>query len=553
MGNNSSHHTFHSPTKPTNSLVTPLLTDLYQITMAYGYWKTNRHNDHAVFELFFRKNPFQGEYTVFAGIDECLKHLSDFRFTREDIEYLKSVPALQRCEPEFFYYLSILDCKTAGLTVKAMKPGTIVFPKEPLLVISGPLLLAQLLETTFLNLVNFPSLIATNASRMVIAARGQYGDKTIHGKVPKLAEFGLRRAQGPDGGFSASKYSILGGFDATANVIAGQLLNVPITGTHAHAFVMSYKSLDEVNRLTVKSLKTDQDVNLLEIVLKYRDINAWTHTNDGELAAFLAYGVAFPDGFLCLVDTYDTLQSGVKNFILVALALYECGYKARGIRLDSGDLASLSLSCREMFDQAAKKFSVDFLRHVDIVASNDLNEEVIHQLNKQGHSITLYGIGTNLVTCQAQPALGCVYKLVELNGIPRIKLSNDIVKVLIPGEKRVFRLFDEKGTPQMDLMMVHDEDVPPVGISVSYVNPFGNGKSDEIIPHEVQELLQVVWDRHGSVDIPSLDESRKNCLESIKKFPSNLFKVQKPNPYPVNVSLKLYDELQSLWQSSLQN
>lgn len=553
MGNDSSHHAFHSPTKPTNSLVTPLLTDLYQITMAYGYWKTNRHNDHAVFELFFRKNPFQGEYTVFAGIDECLKHLSDFRFSREDIEYLKSVPALQRCEPEFFFYLSILNCKSAGLTVKAMKPGTIVFPREPLLVISGPLLLAQLLESTFLNLVNFPSLIATNASRMVIAARGQYGDKQINGKIPKLAEFGLRRAQGPDGGFSASKYSILGGFDATANVIAGQLLNVPVTGTHAHAFVMSYRSLDEVSRLTVRSLKTDNDVNLLEIVLKYRDLTAWTHTNDGELAAFLAYGVAFPDGFLCLVDTYDTCESGVKNFILVALALYECGYKARGIRLDSGDLASLSLSCRKIFNETAKKFSADFFRHVDIVASNDLNEEVIHQLNKQGHSITMFGIGTNLVTCQAQPALGCVYKLVELNGIPRIKLSNDVAKVLIPGEKRIFRLFDDNGTPRMDLLMAHDEDAPQMGTSVSYVNPFGNGNPDTVTPHEVQELLQVVWDRHGSVDIPSLDESRKTCLDNIKHFPSSLFSVQKAKAYPVNVSIKLYDELQSLWQSSLQN
>lgn len=553
MGNDSSHHAFHSPTKPTNSLVTPLLTDLYQITMAYGYWKTNRHNDHAVFELFFRKNPFQGEYTVFAGIDECLKYLSDFRFSREDIDYLKSVPALQRCEPEFFYYLSILDCKSSGLTIKAMKPGTLVFPREPLLVISGPLLLAQLLETTFLNLVNFPSLIATNASRMVIATRGQYGDKRINGKIPKLAEFGLRRAQGPDGGFSASKYSILGGFDATANVIAGQLLNVPITGTHAHAFVMSYSNLDEVSRLTVKSLKNGQDINLLDNVLKYRNVTSWTHTNDGELAAFLAYGVAFPDGFLCLVDTYDTLESGVKNFILVALALHECGYNAKGIRLDSGDLASLSLSCRKMFNEIAEKFSLDFFRHLDIVASNDLNEEVIHQLNKQGHSITLFGIGTNLVTCQAQPALGCVYKLVEINGIPRIKLSNDIVKVLIPGEKKIFRFFNGNGTPQMDLMMAHDENAPQVGTTVSYVNPFGNGNADEIIPHEVEELLHVVWDRHGSKDIPSLDESRTTCLDEIKKFPSNIFNIQNAEPYPVNVSLKLYDELQSLWQSNLQH
>lgn len=557
MGNDSSksfHPIFKPPASPTNTLVTPLLTDLYQITMAYGYWKTNRHNDHAVFELFFRKNPFQGKYTVFAGLDECLKYLSSFRFQREDIEYLKTVPALQHCEPEFFYFLTTLNCRTAGVTVQAMKSGSFVFPREPLLVVSGPLLLVQLLETTLLNLVNYPSLVATNANRMVVAARGQHGDKTIQGKIPKLAEFGLRRAQGPDGGFSASKYSILGGFDSTSNVIAGQLLNVPITGTHAHAFVMSYKTLEEVSHLKIKSLKTGNHVSVLDIVLKYRDLNGWNDTNDGELAAFLAYGVAFPNGFLCLVDTYDTLGSGVKNFILVALALHECGYDAKGIRLDSGDLATLSLASRDMFHETSKKYSIDLFNHLDIVASNDLDEESIHKLNRKGHGITVYGIGTNLVTCLAQPALGCVYKLVEMNGTPRIKLSNDIVKVLIPGRKSIYRLFDENGTPSMDLMMSHDEDAPQAGKPVSFITTFSNETAiTSITPCSVEEMLHLVFDRNGSIEIPKLEDCKKTCMNNVKVFPSSLFNAAErtsSTPFPVNLSVKLHKTLMSLWNES---
>ena len=221
---------------PTNSLVTALLTDLYQITMAYAYWKTNRQNEHAVFELFFRKNPFGGTYTIFCGIDEVVKFVSHFRFTSDEIEYLKTVPSLSQCEPEFFDYLSKVDC--SQVTVESVAQGSVVFPRTPLLIVTGPLLITQLLETTLLNLVNFPSLVATNASRMVTAARGQFSDKLINGKTPTCVEFGLRRAQGPDGGYTASKYCMIGGFDAVANVQAGKLLGVPIAGTHAHSFVM---------------------------------------------------------------------------------------------------------------------------------------------------------------------------------------------------------------------------------------------------------------------------------------------------------------------------
>ena len=246
-----------SSSKPFNNLVNPLLTDLYQLTMCYGYWRGGVHNDPAVFELFFRKNPFDGEFTVFAGLEECLKFLNNFRFTESDIEYLKTVPAFAHADVEFFDdYLKNLSC--ANLKVYALKEGTLAFPKEPLMRIEGPLGLAQLLETTLLTLVNFPSLVATNAARMKIAA----------GPDKKLAEFGLRRAQGADGGFTASKYCIIGGFDATSNVLAGKLLNVPIVGTHAHAFVQSYTSLDQVKKMVISGTKSE----LYERVIYYRNL-----------------------------------------------------------------------------------------------------------------------------------------------------------------------------------------------------------------------------------------------------------------------------------------
>jgi nicotinate phosphoribosyltransferase len=205
---------------PCNNLVGAMLTDLYQLTMTYAHWRIGKHNESAVFELFFRKNPFHGQYTIFCGLDECLKHLQSFRFTAEDIAYLKSTPSMAHCEEGYFEYLSSLD--TSQLKVQSLAEGTVSFPKIPLLVLEGPLGLCQLLETTLLNLVNYPSLIATNASRMVLRAHS----------APCI-EFGLRRAQGPDGAFSASKYSYVGGFVATSNVQAGKELGIPISGTHA--------------------------------------------------------------------------------------------------------------------------------------------------------------------------------------------------------------------------------------------------------------------------------------------------------------------------------
>mmetsp|Transcript_9119 Transcript_9119/g.14038 ORF Transcript_9119/g.14038 Transcript_9119/m.14038 type:complete len:567 (+) Transcript_9119:115-1815(+) len=554
------HRTFDAQVPlPTNALVTPLLTDLYQITMTYAHWKNNRHNDSAIFELFFRKNPFGGEYTIYCGLDEVLKHLSNFHFSNEDIEYLKTIPALSTCDPGFFEYLANLDC--SGVQLYSMREGTIAFPRVPLITLAAPLGIGQLLETTLLTLVNYPSLIATNAARMVNAARGKNAasedPNTKHlsqcSRVPKCAEFGLRRAQGPDGGFSASKYSFVGGFDATSNVQAGKLLHFPVVGTHAHAFVQSYVSLSEVEHLKVKDSTSGEEVVLLERVLHYRNNvlqDKFLTTNNGELAAFVAYAAAFPGSFLCLIDTYETLQSGNLNFCMVAMVLDDLGYTPRGIRLDSGDLAYLSLECARMYDHLAEKYKRPFFRDLDIVASNDINEDILHALNKEGHAITLFGIGTNLVTCQAQPALGCVYKLVEIKDEPRIKLSQDIAKVLIPGRKKTYRLYGKAGFPLLDVMVRNDEEPPQANKQILCRHPFIERKRALVTPSKVVPLHEVVYDMTLGVinEPPGIESTKAYVAEQVSNVRPDILRKINPTPYKISVSQVLFAFLHDLWQ-----
>lgn len=542
---------------PHNALVTPLLTDLYQITMTYAYWKNNRHNDPSIFELFFRKNPFRGEYTIFCGLDEVLKFVDNFSFSDEDISYLQTVPALCHCEPGFWEYLRDLD--GSDLTLHAMKEGTVAFPRIPLIVVDGPLGIAQLLETTLLTLVNYPSLVATNAARMVIAAQSNmYPDSlTFHKKTPNCVEFGLRRAQGPDGGFSASKYSAIAGFVGTSNVQAGKLVGLNIAGTHAHAFVQAYSKLSEVEEVSVKDL-TKQDnpeAMLLPLVLERRAElgQKYKSTNDGELAAFIAYAGAFPESFLCLIDTYDTLRSGVLNFCCVSLVLSDLGYTPKGVRLDSGDLAYLSLQCAKQFTSMVDKENekTAFFANLDIVASNDINEDVLHALNKQGHAITVFGIGTNLVTCQAQPALGCVYKLVEISGMPRMKLSQDIEKVLIPGQKKPYRLYGTDGWPLLDLLVGIDEEAPAIGDRVLCRHPFIERKRAAVRATKVLPLHHVVFDK-GVVQmesLPSLQETKAYVKAQLALVRPDLLRPLNPSPYKVSISQDLFGFLHDLWQA----
>ncbi|CAG0894964.1 unnamed protein product [Cyprideis torosa] len=564
-----------------NGIVQPLLTDLYQITMAYAYWKARKMDDTAVFDLFFRKNPFHGEFTIFAGLEECLRFLQGFHYSESDIEYLRDTLP-KEVEEEFFKFLRNVNAK--DIKLYAVPEGYVVFPRVPLIRVEGPLIVAQLLETTLLTLVNYASLVATNAARYRMAA----------GANIRLLEFGLRRAQGPDGGLSASKYTYIGGFDGTSNVLAGKLFNIPVAGTHAHAFVSSFSKLDELSvtvrpgkldelsvtvrpgkldELSVTDLlnqRTGERTNFVEECLKWKPRVAALlkiledEANDGELAAFISYAVAFPTGFCALVDTYDTTssnpapypfpirilfiipfpvlilifilclcRSGVLNFCIVGLALNEFGYRPVGIRIDSGDLAYLSNVAREMCGKCADQFDLPWFRHLTIVASNDINEETILSLNEQGHQINSFGIGTHLVTCQRQPALGCVYKLVEINGHPRIKLSQDVNKITMPGKKDVYRLFGSDGHALIDLMTRPDEQPPQPGGRVLSRHPFQESKRAYVSPATVLPLYKCYWS-DGTLQngpLPLLQEIRSTVQKSLQSLRQDHRRNLNPTPY----------------------
>jgi nicotinate phosphoribosyltransferase len=328
-----------------------LLTDLYQITMAYSYWKTGTADREAVFHLIFRKQPFQGGYTLACGLADSIQYLRGFKFVKSDLDYLGSLQGndgKRLFEPAFLKYLGRLKLR---LDVDAIPEGTVAFPQEPLLRIRGPILHAQLVETALLNLLNFQSLIATKAARICFAAQGD-----------PVVEFGLRRAQGINGALTASRVAFIAGCAGTSNVLAGKVFGIPVKGTHAHSWVMSFGS---------------------------------------ELEAFNAYADALPNNCTFLVDTYDSLE-GVRHAVEVGKRLRKKGHKLVGIRLDSGDLAYLSIEARKILNASGFKDAV-------IVASNDLNEYIIASLKQQGAAIDVWGVGTMLVTAYDQPALGGVY------------------------------------------------------------------------------------------------------------------------------------------------
>ncbi|KAL9922900.1 nicotinate phosphoribosyltransferase isoform 5-T8 [Glossina fuscipes fuscipes] len=529
-----------------NGVVQPLLTDLYQITMAYAYWKSGKTDDHSVFDLFFRSNPFHGEFTIFAGLDECLRFLESFHYSESDIEYLRrTLP--EGTENEFFDYLGDLTAK--DVTLHAIDEGTVAFPRVPIIKVEGPLIIAQLLETTLLTLVNYASLMATNAARY----------RMVAGKHVNLLEFGLRRAQGPDGGLSASKYSYTGGFDGTSNVLAGKLFNIPVKGTHAHAYITSFSGIEELKARLLKHKLTGVTGDLLELAIKYRQklstvLNvSMEESSEGELAAMVSYAIAFPDGFMALVDTYDVKRSGLLNFCAVALALNDLGYQAVGIRIDSGDLAYLSCLARETFERVAERFKVQWFNKLTIVASNDINEETILSLNEQGHKIDCFGIGTHLVTCQRQPALGCVYKLVEINGQPRIKLSQDVEKVTMPGHKNAYRLYSSDGHALIDLLQKVSETPPEVGQKVLCRHPFQESKRAYVIPSRVEPLYKIYW-QNGKITqkLPTLELVREKVQKSLKTLRNDHKRTLNPTPYKfaisqVSVSDNLYNFIHDLW------
>jgi len=531
--------------QPTNPLVGPLLTDFYQISMAYSYWRHKRHEVEGVFELYFRQNPFGGEFTVFAGLDECIRYLESFKVTDTDIEYLRTL--LPRAEPGFFDWLRALDA--SDVTVHAVREGTVVFPKCPLLRVHGPIGLAQLLETSLLNLVNFASLVTTNAARMRLAA----------GPDCRLLEFGLRRAQGPDGGVSASRYAFVGGFDGTSNVLAGKIFrDLPVSGTHGHSYVQAHRSREDLPADCILN-----GVDIAEAALQWRGELGYEEgaaLHEGEFAAFVSYALANPTTFVALVDTYSVLDTGLRNFVTVALALAEAGFEAKGVRIDSGDLAYLSKEARQLFDRTADDLDAgaygagrgslaESLRKCYVVASNDINERVLLSLRDQGAKVDAYGIGTHLVTCQAQPALGCVYKLVEISGEPCLKLSQEPGKTTIPGAKACYRLVGARGQMLLDLLVPAAHAAPEVGERVLCRHPFDSSKRAYVTPSRVLELHAPVFEggrRVGAAE--NLRELRAYCQRQLGEVREDVLRPLNPTPYKTSVSAELFSFLQDALQ-----
>lgn len=464
-----------------------LLTDLYQLTMAYGYWLNGKAEQSAVFHLFYRKNPFGGGYAIAAGLESVVEYLESFCFSKDDTDYLETIPGNDGrpiFEKGFLEYLRQLKL---SIHVDAIPEGTVVFPHQPLLRVTGPIVQCQLLETALLNILNFQTLIATKASRVARVA----------GNDPVL-EFGLRRAQGPDGAMSASRAAYVGGCAATSNVLAGKRYGIPVRGTHAHSWVMSF---------------------------------------DTELEAFEAYAQAMPNNCVFLVDTYDTLD-GVQNAIRVGEQLRQRGYRMVGIRLDSGDLAYLSIEARKLLDAAGFSDAV-------IVASNDLDERLIESLKAQGAKIGVWGVGTKLVTAYDQAALGGVYKLGAVQDetgqwIPKIKLSEQMVKTSTPGIQQVRRFYAKDGTAIAD--MIYDELTPPIGLgALMEGGDFPKAKSFESTATSYEDLLIPLL-RDGSIvyELPSLKQIRDRTLSQLKRFPVGVLRFDNAHLYTHGLEENLY-------------
>uniref|UniRef100_H2QWU4 Nicotinate phosphoribosyltransferase n=1 Tax=Pan troglodytes TaxID=9598 RepID=H2QWU4_PANTR len=518
----------------------PLLTDLYQATMALGYWRAGRARDAAEFELFFRRCPFGGAFALAAGLRDCVRFLRAFRLRDADVQFLASVLPPDT-DPAFFEHLRALDC--SEVTVRALPEGSLAFPGVPLLQVSGPLLVVQLLETPLLCLVSYASLVATNAARL----------RLIAGPEKRLLEMGLRRAQGPDGGLTASTYSYLGGFDSSSNVLAGQLRGVPVAGTLAHSFVTSFSGSEvPPDPMLAPAAGEGPGVDLaakaqvwLEQVCAHLGLGV-QEPHPGERAAFVAYALAFPRAFQGLLDSYSVWRSGLPNFLAVALALGELGYRAAGVRLDSGDLLQQAQEIRKVFRAAAARFQVPWLESVLIVVSNNIDEEALARLAQEGSEVNVIGIGTSVVTCPQQPSLGGVYKLVAVGGQPRMKLTEDPEKQTLPGSKAAFRLLGSDGSPLMDMLQLAEEPVPQAGQELR-VWPPGAREPCTVRPAQVEPLLRLCLQQGQLCEpLPSLAESRALAQLSLSRLSPEHRRLQSPAQYQVVLSERLQALVNSL-------
>ncbi len=466
-----------------------LATDLYQLTMAYAYWKSGIAEKESVFNLFFRQNPFKGGFTINCGLGYAIDYINNFHFTEEDTDYLKTLKGSDNkplFEEAFLIYLKNLEF---SCDIDGIPEGKAVFPHEPLLRVKGPILQAQLIETPLLNMINYQTLIATKAARINIAAKGE-----------PVLEFGLRRAHGLDGALAASRAAYIGGCGSTSNVLAGKLFDIPVSGTHAHSWVMAF---------------------------------------DDELEAFKAYAEAMPNNCVLLVDTYNTIE-GVKHAIEVGKILRDKGRKLLGVRIDSGDLAYFSIEARKLLDEAGFTDS-------SVVASNDLDEYIIASLKEQDAKINVWGIGTKLVTAFEQPALGAVYKLAAIKNEQwdyKVKLSEQAIKVNNPGIQQVRRFYQNGQQGEQSLMadMLYDT-LLPLGKKHKIIDPMDPTRRKIVNPNDLKydELLVPIFKNGKQVyKSPDIHNIRNLTAKSIEELPSGVKRFVNPHSYPVGLEEKLY-------------
>ena len=469
-----------------------LLTDLYELTMMQGYYEKGQ-NETVIFDVFFRQNPNNNGYSVCAGLDQVIDYIKNLNFTYEDVDYLRSLGIFKE---DFLHYLS--GFHFSG-DIYAIPEGTVIFPKEPILKVIAPIMEAQLVETAILNILNHQCLIATKTSRIVFAANGD-----------GIMEFGLRRAQGPDAGLYGARAAMIGGCIGTSNVLAGKLFDVPVMGTHAHSWIMSFPD---------------------------------------EYTAFKTYADLYPDNCTLLVDTYDTLKSGVPNAIRVFREYKESGktFKKYGIRLDSGDLAYLSKEARKMLDDAG--FS-----DASICASNDLDEYLLHDLKVQGAAIDSWGVGTNLITSKDCPSFGGVYKLAAIqseNGefVPKIKISENTEKITNPGNKTIYRIYDKAtGKIKADLICFADETFD-ASEDLLLFDPKDTWKKNRLPggSYTMREILVPIF-RNGECiyKSPSVREIAKYCAEEKGTLWEETKRLFYPHRVYVDLSTRLYNAKKEL-------
>ena len=468
-----------------------MMTDLYQLTMMYGYYKTGMRDNLATFDMFYRSKDATTHYAIMAGLEQLIEYLENLRFDEESLRYLGSLGIF---DEDFLDELRSFEFHG---DVYAVPEGTIVFPGEPLIRVTAPIFEAQLVETALLNIINHQTLIATKASRVVQAAEGG-----------TVMEFGLRRAQGPDAGIYGARAAIIGGCKSTSNVLTGQMYNIPIAGTHAHSWVMSFPD---------------------------------------EITAFRKYAEMFPTSCLLLVDTYDTLKSGVPNAIQVFDELRAQGHEPVGIRLDSGDLAYLSREARKMLDAAGYPNTI-------ICASGDLDENLIRDLKLQGACIDTWGVGTKLITSEDCPSLGGVYKMsaetVDGRVIPKIKISENPVKITNPGVKKLWRIYDNQtGKATADLIALDYESFDTTRPLTIY-DPVNTWKSMTLTDYTMKELQVKVFENGKRVyESPSLQEIQQHCQDDLDTFWDQYKRLLNPHRYKVDLSDSLWMLKNSMLQS----